>query len=159
MIRLDPPSPEKTPSPGSDAYPRIALVTTTIDRIWTKLLECSIKFFSVFHWRNGKHFNWMGSTAHCTCWVNPLPDGTSSTKREPEKKTRFAGLFFLTGLRPVLPLGQCSPSKSVTLHRKCLHKSAPSPLVSACRQVTTQPLDRRGILGMVSVYRTYVHYS
>ena len=20
--------------------------------------------------------------AHCTCWVNPLPDGTSSTKRE-----------------------------------------------------------------------------
>ena len=28
-----------------------------------------------------------------------------------KKKTRFAGLFFLTGLRPVLPLGQCPPSK------------------------------------------------
>ena len=38
--------------------------------------------------------------------VNPLPDGTSSTKREQKKKTRFAGLFFLTGLRPVLPLDQ-----------------------------------------------------
>ena len=82
------------------------------------------------------------------------------------KKDPLHGSFFftslrpvLTGLWPVLPLGQCSPSKSVTLHQKCLHKSAPSPLVSACRQVTTQPLDRRGILGMVSVYRTYVHYS
>ena len=28
-----------------------------------------------------------------------------------KKKTCFAGLFFLTGLRPVLPLGQCPPSK------------------------------------------------
>ena len=32
-----------------------------------------------------------------------------------KKKTRFAGLFFLTGLRPVLPLGQCPPSKPYTL--------------------------------------------
>ena len=41
-------------------------------------------------------------------WVNPLPDEASRTKRENQKKkTRFAGLFFLTGLRPVLPLGQC----------------------------------------------------
>ena len=39
-------------------------------------------------------------------WVNPLPDEASRAKWEPEKKTRFAGLFFLTGLRPVLPLGQ-----------------------------------------------------
>ena len=39
-------------------------------------------------------------------WVNPLPDGTSRNKREPEKKTRFAGLFFLTSLQPVLPLSQ-----------------------------------------------------
>jgi len=29
-----------------------------------------------------------------------------------KKKTRFTGLFFLTGLQPVLPLGQCPPSKS-----------------------------------------------
>ena len=40
-----------------------------------------------------------------------------------KKKTRFAGLFFLTGLRPVLPLGQCSLSKSAALHPKRLHKS------------------------------------
>ena len=100
--------------------------------------------------------------------VNPLRDEASPHLQSgnQKKETRFAGLFFLTslppmlaGLQPVLPLGQCSPSKSVTLHRKCLQKSAPSPLVSACRQVTTQPLDRRGILGMVSVYRTCVHYS
>ena len=32
-----------------------------------------------------------------------------------KKKTCFAGLFFLTGLRPVLPLGQCPPSKPYTL--------------------------------------------
>ena len=51
-----------------------------------------------------------------------------------KKKTQFVGLFFLTGLRPlltslwpVLPLGQCSPSKTAALHPKCLHKSAPSP--------------------------------
>ena len=47
--------------------------------------------------------------------VNPLPDGTSSTKREPEKKDPLRGSFFLTGLRPVLPLGQCPPSKPYTL--------------------------------------------
>ena len=47
--------------------------------------------------------------------VNPLLDGTSLAKWEPEKKTHFVGLFFLTGLRPVLtglrpvlPLGQFS---------------------------------------------------
>ena len=28
-----------------------------------------------------------------------------------KKKTRFAGLFFLTGLRPVPPLGQCPSAK------------------------------------------------
>ena len=56
-------------------------------------------------------------------WVNPLPDEASRAKWEPEKKDRFAGLFFLTGLRPVLPLGQCSLSKSAALHPKRLHKS------------------------------------
>ena len=35
--------------------------------------------------------------------------------RAQKKKTRFAGLFFLTGLRPVLPLGRCCPS--VSAHR------------------------------------------
>ena len=29
-----------------------------------------------------------------------------------KKKTRFAGLFFLTGLWPVLPLGQCPPKSA-----------------------------------------------
>ena len=47
-------------------------------------------------------------------WVNPLRD-EASAQWEPEKKTRFAGLFFLTGLRPVLPLDQCPPSKTYTL--------------------------------------------
>ena len=51
--------------------------------------------------------------------VNPLRD-EASLKRSgnQKKKTHFVGLFFLTGLRPVLtglrpvlPLGQCSPSK------------------------------------------------
>ena len=37
--------------------------------------------------------------------VNPLRDEASPLL------SGFAGLFFLTGLRPVLPLGQCSPSK------------------------------------------------
>ena len=46
-------------------------------------------------------------------WVNPLPDEAPRAKWEPEKNTRFAGLFFLTSLRPVLPLGQCPPSKTV----------------------------------------------
>ena len=55
--------------------------------------------------------------------VNPLPDGTSRTKREPEKKDPLRGLFFLPGLRPVLRLGQCSPSKSAALHPECLHKA------------------------------------
>ena len=44
-----------------------------------------------------------------------------------KKKTRFAGLFFLTGFRPVLPLGQCPPSKSAALHPISLHKSLASP--------------------------------
>ena len=41
---------------------------------------------------------------------------TYKRSRNQKKKTRFAGLFFLTGLRPVLPFGQCSPSKSDILH-------------------------------------------
>ena len=47
--------------------------------------------------------------------VNPLRDEASPLLRgNQKKKTRFAGLFFLTGLRPVLPLGQCPPSKPYT---------------------------------------------
>ena len=43
-----------------------------------------------------------------------------------KKKTRFSGLFFLTGLRPVLPLGQWLPSKpwperSTFLDSTCKH--------------------------------------
>ena len=39
--------------------------------------------------------------------VNPLRDEASPhlLSGNQKKKTRFAGLFFLTGLRPVLPLG------------------------------------------------------
>ena len=55
--------------------------------------------------------------------VNPLPDGTSRRSGNQKKKTRFAGLFFLTGLRPVLLLGQSPPGNSAALHPKCLHKS------------------------------------
>ena len=44
-------------------------------------------------------------------WVNPLPDGASRVKWEPEKKTRFTGLFFLTGLRPVFPSVSAHPAK------------------------------------------------
>ena len=48
--------------------------------------------------------------------VNPLCD-EASLKRSgnQKKKTHFVGLFFLTGLRPKLPLGQCPPSKPYTL--------------------------------------------
>ena len=46
-------------------------------------------------------------------WVNPLPDGTSLAKREPEKKTRFAGLFFLTSLWPVLPSVGVHPANRI----------------------------------------------
>ena len=43
--------------------------------------------------------------------ISFAPATTNSTFSNQKKKTRFAGLFFLTGLRPVLPLGQCPPSK------------------------------------------------
>ena len=63
-------------------------------------------------------------------WVNPLPD-EASRQVGTRKTDPLHGSFFPTGLQPVLPLSQCSPSKSVALHPKCLHKSAPSPLVSS----------------------------
>ena len=52
--------------------------------------------------------------------VNPLRDEASPLlSGDQKKKTHFVGLFFLTGLRPVLtglrpvlPLGQCSPIKT-----------------------------------------------
>ena len=56
--------------------------------------------------------------------------GEHRPKAGKKKKTHEVGLFFLTGLRPVLtglrpvlPLGQCSLSKSAALHPKCLHKA------------------------------------
>ena len=50
--------------------------------------------------------------------VNPLPDGTSSTKREPEKKDPLRGSFFF------LPaFGRCCPS--VSAHpANCIHCSS-----------------------------------
>ena len=73
-------------------------------------------------------------------WVNPLPDEASRTKRENQKKkTRFAGLFFLTGLRPVLPLGQSPPSKSAALHPKEYKSLALLPRALQCRLSKSQP--------------------
>jgi len=44
--------------------------------------------------------------------VNPLREEASPLlSGNQKKKTPFAGLFFLTGLRLVPPLGQCAPSK------------------------------------------------
>ena len=55
--------------------------------------------------------------------VNPLPDGTSSTKREPEKKDPLRGSFF--SYRPSAGAAPRSvlTSKSAALHPKCLHKA------------------------------------
>ena len=79
-----PPSPEKTPSPGDRRLSTYSLLLLT-----KKWLDNGIATLPV-----GER------------WVNPLRD-EASLKRSgnQKKKTRFAGLFFLTGLRPVLPLG------------------------------------------------------
>ena len=61
-------------------------------------------------------------------WVNPLPDEASRAKWEPEKKTRFAGLFFLTGLRPVLPLGQWLQAGMASLQSNSTFSSYPKCL-------------------------------
>ena len=87
----------------------------------SRALDCSRSLDKVFPrtpLEMGKKLYWMGQ--HCQhdnrqSRVNPLPDGTSRRSGNQKKKTRFAGLFFLTGLRPVLPLGQCPPSKPYTL--------------------------------------------
>jgi len=75
-------------------------------------------------------------------WVNPLPDQ--------KKKTRFAGLFFLTGLRPVLPRGQCPPSKpytvAPTLQLLTISLAKPFKPRFASGTVFQTPLDRRGQL-------------
>ena len=44
-------------------------------------------------------------------FLNPLRMKHHLRSGNQKKKTRFAGHFFLTGLRPVLPLGQCPPSR------------------------------------------------
>ena len=82
-----------------DAYPRIALGNRR--RIWTIDILFQSGNVGLTHFLM-KHLERSGNQ---------------------KKKTRFAGLFFLTGLRPVLPLGQCSLSKSAALHPKRLHKS------------------------------------
>ena len=46
--------------------------------------------------------------------VNPLRDEASLKRRgNQKKKTCFAGLFFLTGLRPVLPSISAHPANSI----------------------------------------------
>ena len=84
--------------------------------------------------------------------VNPLRDEASPHLRSgnQKKKTRFAGLFFLTGLRPVLLLGQCSHSKSVALHPQFLHKSALalwSRQIGTYNVTNTQQQLRTGLTG------------
>ena len=39
-------------------------------------------------------------------WINPLPDEASSRSGDTLDGLFFVGLFFLTGLQPVLPPGQ-----------------------------------------------------
>ena len=104
-IRLDPPSPEKTPigpALAIDAYPRIALSSMqiwTIDRYTLPVGER---------------------------WVNPLPDEAPSTKWEAEQKDPLRGLFFLTGLQPVLRLRRSTPSA------RCAFGAPPSQLDRPC---------------------------
>ena len=75
MIRLDPPSPEKTQALEIDAYPRIAYFCD--DK--KKWLDNG----AGIPYRVGER------------WVNPLPDEASSTKWErPEKKDPLRGSFF-----------------------------------------------------------------
>ena len=73
-----------------DAYPRIAFFRQYRQRIWT----IDILFLS--------------GNVGLTHFLMKHQERSGNQK----KKTRFAGLFFLTGLWPVLPLSQCPPSKS-----------------------------------------------
>ena len=59
-------------------------------------------------------------------FLNPLRMKHHLRSGNQKKKTRFAGLFFLTGLWPVLPLGQCPPSKSAP--KDFAHACAPKTL-------------------------------
>jgi len=57
-------------------------------------------------------------------WKEQLGKPGYGEYSKPGQKDPLCGVFFfLTGLWPVLPLGQCSPSKSAALHPTCLHKS------------------------------------
>ena len=78
----------------------------------------SIKFFPGPHWKRGKNFIGWVNTVNTTigkAGLTPFLMEHLVPSGNQKKKTRFAGLFFLTGLRPVLPLGQCPPSKLYTL--------------------------------------------
>ena len=70
-----------------DAYPRIALAMTTLDLV-----------------------KYGGLCILGERWVTHFLMKNLERSGNQNKKTRFAGLFFLAGLRPVLPLGQCPPS-------------------------------------------------
>ena len=63
-------------------------------------------------------------------WVNPLPDQ--------KKKTHFVGLFFLTGLRPVLRLRRSTPSA-----RCAFGAPPPNWIALALRPMSRARLDRR----------------
>ena len=74
-------------------------------------------------------------------WVNPLREVKSPLSRSgDEKKDPLRRPFFLTSLWPVLPLGQCSPSKSLASHPTCLHKSL--CLQSKCLNRSHKYLDK-----------------
>ena len=82
-------------------------------------------------------------------WVNPLRD-EASLKRSgnQKKKTRFAGLFFLTGLRPVLRLRRSTPSARRAegappsqLDRPCAPPGVPCPTGSTLR-LSTDSFDQ-----------------
>ena len=48
-----------------------------------------------------------------------------------KKKTRFAGLFFLTGLRPVLPLGPLRCSSNIAIADHCPSNCLASPCLAS----------------------------
>ena len=139
MIRLDPPSPEKTPSPGDrrlSTYSLLLLTKKKVARQWYTLP--------------------VGDR-----WVNSLPDEASRAKWErfllkryichrPEKKTHFVGLFFLTGLRPVLRLRRSTPSARCAfgappsqLDRPCAPPGVPRTTGSTLRLSTYSLVDQR----------------
>ena len=113
------------PGDAPCAVEPLAIVTISFEiHKFEKLLERSIvrdrsiKFFPGPHWKRGKNFIGWVNTVNTTigkAGLTPFLMEHLVRSGNQKKKTRFAGLFFLTGLRPVLLLGQCPPSKPHTL--------------------------------------------